>query len=87
MNEQVLSFIRTAVQTAAAALGAAGYLDANGQQVTIAFVMWLIPTVWGLYVRRKAGLVASAASLPEVAKIVTTPEIAAKIDNNAVTTR
>ena len=41
--------------------------------------MWLIPTVWGLWVRRKAGLVASAAALPEVQTIVTTPEIAEKV--------
>jgi len=64
MNEQILSFIRTLVQSAAAALAAQGWIDASGQQIVVAFVMWLIPTVWGLYVRRKAGLVASAAALP-----------------------
>lgn len=49
----------------------------------VAFIMWLIPTAWGLWVRRKASLVASAAALPEVAKIITTPEIAAKVDDPA----
>lgn len=79
MNEQILSFLRTIVQSAAAALGTYGVLDAHGQTVFVAFVMWLIPTVWGLWVRRKAGLVASAAALPEVQTIVTTPEIAEKV--------
>lgn len=79
MNEQVLSFIRTMVQTGAAALGAKGYIDSSGEQVLTAFVVWLIPTLWGLYVRRKAGLVASAAALSEVREIRTTPEIAAAL--------
>ncbi|MBD3844882.1 hypothetical protein IED13_04175 [Bosea sp. SSUT16] len=87
MNEQILSFIRTVVQSAAAALGTYGVLDAQGQTVVVAFVMWLIPTVWGLYVRRKAGLVASAAALPEVKRIITTPEIAARVAAPAVAPR
>ena len=87
MNEQILSFIRTLVQTGAAALGTYGILDAQGQTIVVAFVMWLIPTVWGLYVRRKAGLVASAAALPEVREVVTTPEIAAKVDDPSVIAR
>lgn len=86
MNEQVLSFIRTLVQSVAAGLAAKGIIDAQGQTVLVAFVMWLIPTVWGLWVRRKAGLVASAAALPEVAHIVATPEIAHKVDRPDVTT-
>ncbi len=87
MNEQILSFIRTLVQSAAGALAAKGFIDAPGQTIIVAFVMWLIPTVWGLYVRRKAGLVASAAALPEVREIRTTPEIAAALPDPTVTSR
>lgn len=87
MNEQVLSFIRTLVQTAAAALVTKGIIDAKGETIVVAFVMWLIPTVWGLYVRRKAGLVASAAALPEVKQIIATPAIVDKVDRSDVTTR
>lgn len=87
MNEQVLSFVRTLVQTGAAALGAKGWIDASGEQVIVAFVMWLIPTIWGLYVRRKAGLVASAAALPEVKEIVATPEIVRKVEEPTVVAR
>ena len=49
--------------------------------------MWLVPTAWGLYVRRKAGLVASAAALPEVRGIRSTPEIATAITDPTVTDR
>lgn len=87
MNEQVLSFIRTLVQSAAAGLAAKGLIDAQGQTVLVAFVMWVIPTVWGLWVRRKAGLVASAAALPEVREIRTTTEIASAIPDPTVTDR
>ena len=87
MNEQVLSFLRTIVQTGAAALGAKGYIDSSGEQVLTAFVVWLIPTLWGLYVRRKAGLVASAAALPEVREIRTTPAIANALPDPTVTAR
>lgn len=83
MNEQILSLLRTLVQSGASALAAKGLIDQQGETVLVAFVMWLIPTAWGLWVRRKAGLVATAAALPEVAKIVTTPEIAAKVDDPA----
>lgn len=87
LSEQTLSFIRTMVQTAAGALGTYGVLDAQGQVVVVAFVMWAIPTVWGLYVRRKAGLVASAAALPEVREIRTTAAIAEQITDPTVTAR
>ncbi|KRE15675.1 hypothetical protein ASE66_12580 [Bosea sp. Root483D1] len=87
MNEQILSFLRTLVQSGAAALAAKGLNDEQGATVLVAFVMWAIPTAWGLWVRRKAGLVASAAALPEVATIVTTPEIGAKVDDPSVTAR
>jgi hypothetical protein len=85
MNEQIVSFLRIIVQSAAAALGTYGVVDAQGQTVLVAFVMWLIPTVWGLYVRRKAGLVASAAALPEVSTIVTTPSMARDVQDTTGT--
>ncbi|RXT42486.1 hypothetical protein B5U99_00875 [Bosea sp. Tri-54] len=87
ISEQILSFLRTLVQSAAGALAAKGFIDASGELVIVAFVMWAIPTAWSLYVRRKAGLVASAAVLPEVTKIVTTADIATTVDDPAVTTR
>lgn len=49
--------------------------------------MAIVTTLYSLYIRRKAGLVATAAALPEVAKIVTTPEIVAKVASSTVATR
>jgi hypothetical protein len=85
--EQFWSLVRTLLQTAGAALVTRGYLDDGSSQVVVGALMTLITTGYSLYIRRKAGLVASAAALPEVAKIVTTPEMAAKVDDPAVTTR
>lgn len=56
-------------------------------QMVVGALMTLITTVYSLWIRRKAGLVASAAALPEVAKIVTTPALADKVDDPAVTSR
>lgn len=85
MNEQVLSFTRTLVQSAAAGMVAKGLIDEQGQTVLVAFVMWLVPTAWGLYVRRKAGLVASAAALSEVSTIVTTAKMAQAVNDDTGT--
>ncbi|KRE06270.1 hypothetical protein ASE61_25210 [Bosea sp. Root670] len=83
--EQFWSLVRTLLQTAGAALVTRGY--EGSMQITVGALMTLITTGYSLYIRRKAGLVATAAALPEVAKIVTTPEIAAKVEDPSVTTR
>ncbi len=85
--EQFWSLARTLLQMLGAAMVTRGYLDEASLQVLLGAVMAIVTTVYSLYIRRKAGLVASAAALPEVAKIVTTPEIARKVDDPAVTTR
>lgn len=85
--EQFWSLVRTLLQTAGAALVTRGYLDDGSMQIVVGALMTLITTFYSLYIRRKAGIVATAAALPEVAKIVTTPELARKVDVPAVTTR
>ncbi|MGF7055406.1 hypothetical protein GGC47_004617 [Bosea sp. OAE752] len=85
MNEQILSLIPPSSNRLRLRSAHMVYLMRRGQTVVVAFVMWLIPTVWGLYVRRKAGLVASAAALPEVREIRTTPEMARKVEDPSVT--
>lgn len=86
-TEQFWSLVRTLLQTAGAALVTRGYLDDGSMQIVVGALMTLITTGYSLYIRRKAGLVASAAALPEVATIVTTPEIKAKVDDPSVITR
>lgn len=85
--EQFWSLVRTLLQTAGAALVTHGYLDDGSMQVVVGALMTLITTGYSLYIRRTAGIVASAAALPEVKQIVATPEIAAKVADPAVTPR
>lgn len=85
--EQFWSLVRTLLQMAGAALVTRGYLDDGSMQVLLGAVMAILTTIYSLYIRRKAGIVATAAALPDVAQIVTTPEIKAKVPDPAVTTR
>lgn len=86
-TEQFWSLVRTLLQTAGAALVTRGYLDDGSMQIVVGALMTLITTGYSLYIRRKAGLVASAAALPEVREIRTTPEIARKVEDPSVTAR
>lgn len=83
--EQFWSLVRTLLQTAGAALVTRGYLDDGSMQIAVGALMTLITTGYSLWIRRKAGLVASAAALPEVKQIVATPTLAAKVDDPTVT--
>lgn len=85
--EQFWSLVRTLLQMAGAALVTRGYLDDGSMQVLLGAVMAILTTLYSLYIRSKAGIVATAAALPDVAQIVTTPEIKAKVPDPAVTTR
>lgn len=85
--EQFWSLLRTILQMLGAALVTRGYVDEASLQVLLGAVMAIVTTVYSLYIRRKAGIVATAAALPEVAKIVTTPDIVAKVHDPTVTTR
>jgi phage-related tail protein len=90
-SEQFWSLIRTVLQSAGASLAVLGVAEPHTietligmtatAQVLVGAGVNLVTTGYSLYIRRKAGLVASAAALPEVATIVTTPEIAAKVDD------
>lgn len=86
-SEQFWSLVRTLLQMLGAGLVTRGYLDEGSLQVLLGAVMAIVTTLYSLYIRRKAGLVATAAALPEVARIVATPEIVAKVASSAVTTR
>lgn len=86
-TEQFWSLVRTLLQMLGAGLVTRGYLDEASLQVLLGAVMAIVTTLYSLYIRRKAGLVATAAALPEVARIVTTPDIVAKLADPAVTTR
>lgn len=85
--EQFWSLVRTLLQSAGAALVTKGVIDAGSAEIAVGLIMNIVTTLYSLWLRRKAGLVASAAALPEVAKIVTTPELEAKVADPTVTSR
>lgn len=94
-SEQTWSLARTAIQSAGASLAVLGVVHPEtveqvlgitaATQVLVGAAANFATTVYSVWIRRKAGLVATAAALPEVARIVATPEIVAKVANPAVT--
>lgn len=85
--EQFWSLVRTLLQSAGAALVTKGLIDAGSAEIIVGLVMNVATTLYSLYIRSNAGLVASAAALPEVREIRTTPEIAAALPDPTVTAR
>lgn len=84
-NEQFKSGLRTALQTVGTGIASWGVIDASWVPSMVGAIMWLIPTVWGLYVRRKAGLIATTAALPEVSTIVTTARMVQAVNDTTGT--
>ncbi len=96
-SEQTWSLARTAIQSAGASLAVLGVVHpatveqilgiTAATQILVGAAANFATTVYSVWIRRKAGLVATAAALPEVQRIVTTPDIVAKVSDPAVTTR
>lgn len=80
---QLWSLARQLLLAVGGGLVAKGYLDSGTLEAIVGAVITLATSAYGLWVRRKAGLVATAAALPEVKEIVTTAEIARKVDDPA----
>lgn len=84
--EQFWSLVRTLLQMAGAALVTRGYLDDGSMQVLLGAVMAILTTLYSLYIRRAAGLVATAAALPDVRRIIATPAVVERVERPDVTT-
>lgn len=90
-SEQFWSLVRTTIQSVGAALVALGTVTPDtvdqilsltaSTQIAVGAVANVATTVYSLWVRRKAGLVASAAALPEVSTIVTTTSLAKAVQD------
>ncbi|MEH3144410.1 MAG: hypothetical protein PGN34_03465 [Methylobacterium frigidaeris] len=83
-SEQALSLLRTMLQVCGGIAVGRGWIGADEMTAVIGAVLTLAATAWGLYARRAAGLVAAAASLPEVHRILAAPRIAATIPSEKV---
>lgn len=97
-DAQFWSLTRTLIQSTGASLAVLGVVHpetieqvigmTSQAQILIGAAANIITTIYSLVIRTKAGLIASAAALPEVARIVTTPALAAKVDDpDTVVTR
>lgn len=71
--EQFWSLLRTLLQSAGAALVTKGIIDAGSAEVIVGLAMNILTTAYSLWLRRKAGIIASAEALPEVVRVVTAP--------------
>jgi hypothetical protein len=61
-----------------------GWFDAATLDQIVGALLILGGAGWALYERRGAGLVASAAALPEVRRILTEPAVAARAASSKV---
>lgn len=87
-QEQLTSLVRQVLLAVGGGLVTKGYVD-QGSWALIAsgLATVIVASGWALYTRRTAGIVASAASLPDVKAVVTTNKLAAAIPaDNVVAT-
>lgn len=96
-DAQFWSLVRTLIQSTGASLAVVGMVHpatveqlvglTSSTQILIGAAANIGTTIYSLAIRTKAGLVATAAALPEVREIRTTTEIAAAIPDPTVTDR
>lgn len=75
-SEQITTFVRQILLALGSGLVTKGYVDSATLTAIVGGVIAVGTAVWGLYVRRSSGLIASAAALPNVAKVVADPSTA-----------
>ncbi|SFV11354.1 hypothetical protein SAMN02799631_05253 [Methylobacterium sp. 174MFSha1.1] len=75
-QDQLTTLLRTLLQFGGGIAVGRGWIDAETSTALTGALVTLLVTVWGLYVRRNAGLVASAAALPSVKVILADPATA-----------
>lgn len=75
-QDQLTTLLRTLLQFGGGIAVGRGWIDADTATALTGALLTLLVTAWGLYVRRNAGLVASAAALPAVKTILVDPATA-----------
>ncbi|SEO99858.1 hypothetical protein SAMN04487843_105368 [Methylobacterium sp. ap11] len=83
-QEQLAALLRTLLQFAGGIAVGYGWIDTDTAATLTGALVTLIVTVWGLYARRNAGLVAAAAALPAVKTILAAPETAQAVPSPKV---
>ncbi|ACL57558.1 hypothetical protein [Methylobacterium nodulans] len=83
-SEQLTSLLRTLLQVAGGIAVGRGWIDADTATALTGAILTILVTLWGLYARRNAALVAAAAKVPEVRTILADPATANAIPSAKV---
>ncbi|ACL60571.1 hypothetical protein [Methylobacterium nodulans] len=83
-SEQLSSLLRTLLQVAGGIAVGRGWIDADTATALTGALVTILVTLWGLYARRNAALVAAAAKVPEVRTILADPATANAIPSTKV---
>ncbi len=75
-QEQVLSIVRQILLFGGGLIVSKGWIDNTTLITVVGALVTLIGSAWAIWSKRPTGLVASAAALPSVEKIVADPAIA-----------
>ncbi|WP_375458404.1 hypothetical protein [uncultured Enterovirga sp.] len=83
-REQIFSILRQIMLVGGGTFVSRGWFDAVTLNDLVGAILIIIGAGWALYERRGAGLLASAAALPEVRAIVTDATVAASASSDKV---
>lgn len=86
-REQIFSLLRQVMLVGGGTFVSRGWFDATTLDDLVGSVLILAGAGWGLWERRRSGLLLSAAALPEVRRIVTDAAVAAATPNPKVVSR
>lgn len=83
-QEQITSLVRTIMQVLGGVVATQSWYSDQLWLAITSGVIVVAVTVWGLWARNNTNLVASAASVPAVDKIVAQPAMAANVASSKV---
>jgi hypothetical protein len=85
-QDQVAALLRTIVQVAGGFVIGKGWVDEQTALAVGGAIVTIGVTIWGLWARKNSNLVASAAAVPGVERVVS-PKYADQIDSGKVVAR
>lgn len=83
-SEQIVSIARQVLLFVGGFIVAKGWIDTATLTTVVGALITLGTSFWATYTRRNNGLVASAAAVPEVTQIVTSPTQASEVTSAKV---
>ncbi len=83
-SEQITSVLRSVLQFAGGLAVSRGFITGGELEIIIGIIASVIALGMSVWTRRNAGLVASAAAVPAVAKIEAAPSVAAAVPSPKV---